>query len=159
MENNTNKKEYTIIFNVATIILFILNINFALEFNKNPLSIIFCVLFLISFFITLWLNSYNKIFSIIKWSILSLTIIGFILLVNDVDFLGWILVVICFPLVIPFFGTVPICGKLVASSMSFENAGYICLGGFLLICLVISIVQEILKYKRKDDENEKIEES
>ncbi len=159
MEKTINRKNYIIIFNMATVILFIQNLNFALEFNKNPLSIIFCVLFLISFFITLWLNSYNKIFSIIKWILLSLAIIGFVLLVNDVDFPGWILVALSFPLAIPYFGMVPIGGKLMAASMSYDKASYICIGGFLIICVIISIVQEILKYKRKDDENEKVEDS
>lgn len=148
-------KKSVICFNGIAILTFMVNNVLIFNGYNNLFSTISCVVFLFSFYIALWLNSYNKIFAIIKWSILLIAIIFFTVFVNDVALPNWILVTLSYSLLIPYFGTMVLFGKLIGP-MGEEKAFYICIGGFLLVCLFISIVQEILKYKRKKDGNEKV---
>lgn len=154
-ENTTTYPKNTAVFNWATVILFIINSYLTFPTNNKPFSIISCVLFLICFIISLWLNSYNKIFLIIKWCILVVAMIPFILIESGINFSDWIIKALYYTLRIPYIGIAALSREFTSTSMSESKAGYICLGGFLLVCLVISIVQEILKYKRNDDENKK----
>ena len=147
-----------ICFNVLTTLFFVLNIYFTIRKGITALSVMACAIFIVLFFVALWFNSFNKIFSIIKWVILGVALIAYVIHSQSVILPDWLSVVLSYFLIIPFFGTMALAGLFIGL-IGETYAFHICIGGFLIICVIISIVQEILKYKRKDDENEKVEDS
>lgn len=141
-----SNKIATICFNAIATLFFVLNIYLTLRKGITALSIITCAMFIILFFVALWFNSFNKIFSIIKWVILGVALIAYVIHSQSIILSDWLSVILSYFLIIPFFGTKALAGLLV-SLIGETYAFHICIGGFLLICFIISVAQEIFKQK------------